>query len=440
MWGIEITVMLVMIAMNSIFAAYEIALASVSSARLQLLVNEHRAGAVAALHMKMNIEASLAIVQLGITLFGAIAAATGGSGAGQQLEPWIREQLELTSGSATFLAIALVVFPLTFITILFGELVPKVFALQNKEWVCLKLSPLMRWFSFAVWPAVWLFEKIVKTLMNWSSRHWKQRLHGVNTAETDELGELRAMAGLARALRLIGRREESIILGAADLSKRPVRDIILPAANINILTVNESLADNLIAAHMNMHTRFPVTERAHDPQAIIGYVNFKDIVASLHLNPNEPNLRNILRPIPTLKETMPITESLEAMLREHTHISLVRDQAGVVLGMITLEDILEELVGDIQDEFDRLPSTIMPAGTGWIVGGGNSLARIQELTGIKLGKNAGSSDPKHLADWIASRLKHPVQGGDVIEDAGIRILVRKIRRQKVLEAQIVLKK
>ena len=131
MWGFEWIVIAVMVALNSVFAAYEIALASVSLARLQLLVRENRTGARAALWMKENMEASLAAVQLGITLVGATAAATGGAGAAEMIAPYF-ERMGLSSGWAEFLAIATVVVPLSAVTILLGELFPKVFALRNK--------------------------------------------------------------------------------------------------------------------------------------------------------------------------------------------------------------------------------------------------------------------------------------------------------------------
>ena len=114
-------------------------------------------------------EASLAVVQLGITLVGVVAAATGGAGAAETIEPQFRNW-GFSAKSAQFLAIGLVVVPLTFITIVCGELVPKVFALRNKEWVCLKLSPPMEWFSYSVWPAVWFFENSVTWIMKWGGR------------------------------------------------------------------------------------------------------------------------------------------------------------------------------------------------------------------------------------------------------------------------------
>ena len=325
--------------------------------------------------------------------------------------------------------------------ILFGELAPKVFSLRNKEWVCLRLSPLMRWFSLAVLPAVWLFETCVRTLLAWSERRWRPRIHPGGKAEAVELLELRAHAASARALRLIGEREESIILGAARLSSRTVREIMLPAESIGTLDLNHSLMENLVVAHLDMHTRFPVAERAGDPQSIIGYVNFKDLVALMRLSPpHEASLRSILRPLLSLNADLKLTACLERLIREHTHIALVRDSAGKLVGMITLEDILEELVGDIQDEYDRLPVHVTKAGWAWVVGGGISLPRLKEISGIDLAANPPEQLPpegvRNLSDWIIGQTGGRFRGGDIFERNGLRVVVRKIRRQKVLEAQI----
>jgi putative hemolysin len=427
-----------MVLLNGVFAAYEIALASISHARLQLLLTQKRFGAGAAVRMKHSMEASLAVVQLGITLVGVIAAATGGAEAQEDFAPALAQGLNLspTSALAEVLALAVVVVPLTIATIIVGELIPKVFALRNKEWVCLGLSPLMMGFSFIVWPIVWLLETIVKAAVAFGERflfRWTKKDGGDESAH---LQELRATTALARASRLIGAREERIILSAARLSSRPVVEIALPAEHISLLTVNNSLADCLIAAHLDMHTRFPVTQVAGDPQKIIGYVNFKDIVAQLRLAPKNPSLSAILRPIPMFSATEPIAHVLELMMREHTHIALVRNAEGKVVGLVTLEDILEELVGEIEDEHDRLPAHVATSEAGWVVGGGISLVRLREVTGVDLEADLPSNAPRTLNQWMAGHLGRPVQGGDILERGVYRLLVRKIRRGGVLEAQI----
>jgi putative hemolysin len=435
MWTTEILVMLAMIGINSILAAYEIALASITLSRLHVLVREGRKGARAALYMKENMEGSLAVVQLGITLVGAIAAATGGAGATEQLSPQLQKSLGVSEGLAELIAVTCVVIPLTAVTIVFGELVPKVFALRNTGWVCLRLSPAMRSFAFAVWPVVWILENAVTTLMKWGERHWQQRLDQHMKSEAAELQELRASVALARTSRLIGAREEKIILGAAGLSLRPVREIMLPPEGISMLDANASIEESLIAAHLDMHSRFPVTERRGDPQAIIGYVNFKDIIAQMRLAPHEPSIRAILRTIPNLAEDIPLGTCLEQMMRDRFHIALVR-HAGQVVGLVTLEDIIEELVGEIEDEYDRLPVQIVAVGNGWVVGGGLALERLREVSGLDLLQDLPPAGARTVTEWVAGHLENPLHGGEIVRRGNLRVVVRKVRRQKVLEAQL----
>lgn len=441
MWSVELAVMAVMIGLNSIFAGYEIALASISLARLESLVRENRAGAKASLAMKKNIERSLAAVQTGITLFGAIAAATGGAGAEQALVPLLA-QFGLSSSATYIISISLVVVPLTVTTIVLGELVPKVFSLRNNTWVCLRLSPVMLWITRVFAPVVWLLEKSAALITRWGERRLRARPDGGAKPEAVELQELRAIAALARTSQLIGAREESIIVNAVRLSTRPVRESMLRAEHINMLYVDSTLAEALVAGHLDLHTRFPVTERLGDPQAIVGYVNFKDIVACMRLAGHNPSLRSVVRPIFAMQDDMPLSSCLERMMREHTHIALLRNKEEKVVGMITLEDIIEELVGEIQDEYDRLPLHVKNAGAGWVVGGGVPLTRLVELTGIKLTLDGASdvasapSSPRTLNDWVTARLGRSVRGGDIVNQGDVTVIVRNVRRQNVYEAQI----
>jgi putative hemolysin len=156
--------------------------------------------------------------------------------------------------------------------------------------------------------------------------------------------------------------------------------------------------------------------------------------------PHEASLRAVLRPLPSLDAETVLTACLERLIREHTHIALVRDAAGKVVGLITLEDILEELVGEIQDEYDRLPVHAVRSGWGWVVGGGIALEKLKELTEIDLAADPPAHLPEGgmriLSDWIIGHLHDSLHGGDIIERGGFRAVVRKIRRQKVLEAQV----
>ena len=239
-----------------------------------------------------------------------------------------------------------------------------------------------------------------------------------------------------RTSRLIGAREEKIILGAAALSTRPVREIMLPSEFVTMLDVQASIGDCLIAAHLDMHTRFPVAEHRGDPQSIIGYVNFKDIVAHMRLAPNDPSIRGILRTIPSFAEDVALGTCLEQMMRGRFHVALVRNAAGNVVGLVTLEDIIEELVGEIEDEYDRLPVQIAAAGNGWVVGGGLGLERLREVSGLDFLQDLPPSGARTVSEWVIGHLQTPLHGGEIVRRNNLRVVVRKVRRQKVLEAQV----
>ncbi len=428
MWTLELAVMLAMIALNSVFAAYEISLASISAGRLHKLQADKLRGAEAAVRMKQNIEGSLAVVQLGITLVGVIAAATGGAGAEETFEP-ILLRWGVPESISQILAIAIVVVPLTIVTIVAGELVPKVFALRNKELVCLTLSPIMEWFAASVKPAVWFLENSVS---------WIMRIGGHRSDDNESkaaIQELHGAAAFARFSRLIGQREEGIIMGAARLSSTPVRSIALPTEHMDLLLSSMDFPEALAAAYQSMHTRYPVTDVDGDAQRIIGYVTLKDIVANLQAEPHSSSFRKLIRKLNVFDAATPVSECLEQLIRERNHIALLKDQAGKIVGMITLEDIIEELLGEIHDEFDRIPSHLNPFGDGWIAGGFVSLTQLQEVAGIAL-QPIGATPLLTLNDWIVASLGRPPKTGDTITADRFRIRVRKTRSVMVQEAYL----
>jgi putative hemolysin len=436
MFGYELVVIIIMLVFNAIFAAYEMGLASISRARLAILFNERKKGAAEAAFMKDKMEASLATIQLGITMVGVVAAATGGAGVEKIFVPYLQHELGISGTFSGILAIVLLIIPLTFVIIVFGELVPKMIALNNKEWIVLRLSPIMKVLSQAIHPVVSVIEitvkKVVGLLTRWggiepsSQGHW--------------LHELRAAVSLARTSKLMGEREEKIVLAAAHLSTHLVRDILMPAQDISMIYVGSGLPDALIRAHLDMHTRFPVCMRENDPQSIEGYVNFKDIVAALRVNPADPTIRGISRPIKKVNEDTPLSQLLEAMIRERNHIVVVTSSEGAVLGMVTLEDIIEELVGEIEDEFDRLPTHIHPYGSScWIVGGGVSIGIVASTAGLDWSSKFIDGRVPTVAEWCVQQVGQPLKGGETIESDNLRVVPRKFRRKKVSEAMVTVR-
>jgi len=177
--------------------------------------------------------------------------------------------------------------------------------------------------------------------------------------------------------------------------------------------------------------------KENDPQSIGGYVNFKDIVAALRVNPSDPTIRGISRPIKKVNEYTPLSQLLETMMLERNHIVVVTSGEGAVLGMVTLEDIIEELVGEIEDEFDRLPTYIHPYGSScWIVGGGVSMSAVASTAGLDWSDKFSNGKFPTVAEWCVQKVGYPLKGGEVIESDNLRVSPRKFRRKKVLEAMV----
>lgn len=427
----ELVVVGSMLILNAVFAAYEMALASVSQARLLTLADQKKTGAASALYMKERFEASLAVVQVGITLVGAVAAATGGAGVEESLAPALQAFWQVSEHTAEAMALAFFVIPLSAVTIVFGELIPKVFAIENKEWVCLRLSPVMRWLSWLASPVVRLFERSVKIFVRLGRRGMKEPRE---MSEIAELYDLHAAVSLARTKRLMGAQQERIVLSAALLSRRKIRDIILPASEISMIPSRLSLTDALLRAHLDLHTRFPICAVENDPQTIEGYITFKDLVTALKMHAATPNVQGIARPIKRIPAETPISQVLEQMIREKLHIALVVSGADRVLGLVTLEDIIEELVGDIEDEADSLPIHMHPTSGGWIAGGGVPMNAVSSRLGVPWSPRFATPHMLRLTDWCEQVLGRPIRKGDLVASDGFQVTVRKIRRRKLAEA------
>lgn len=432
-FGYELIIITIMIFFNAIFASYEMALASIPRSRIAFLVSEKKLGANEAAFMKDRMGASLAVIQFGITLVGAFAAATGGAGVGEKFGPYLKDAWHINANTADFLGLVFFIIPLSLVTILFGELVPKMFALSNKEWVILQLSPAMKLLAFITRPVITVIENFVKRIVGYGTKKWNTK---ENVDKKRGLYELMAAVTLARSSQLLGAHEEKIVLSAANLSMRPVKEIIIPAHEICTLPYESTLQDAFLKAHLDMHTRFPVAIDENDPDTIKGYINFKDIVVALKINPQDPTVKGIMRPLPRINGSMPISQLLEKMILEKTHIVLVVSDKDSVLGMVALEDIIEELVGEIEDEFDRLPTQIHSYGTSWLMGGGVRMDTVAETLGLDWsGKFQGIKIPT-LAEWCDIKMGRQIAGGEIIESDNLIVTPRKFRRKKVSEALV----
>ncbi len=425
---IALFIIVLMLLCNAILAAYEMALASVARTTLSILVQEKKSGAESALYMKDHIEGSLATIQIGITLVGAIAAAIGGADADKWLTPWLADTLHLHHHLAHLLAVALVVLPLSFMTIVFAELTPKTFALKNKEWVVLHISPTMRYVYNFLFPIVRIMENIVGFLTRKSVR----KNTDSKTAQKAAMADLRASVAIASNSRLFTQTEEKIVLSSAMFCIRQIKEIQVPLEQVYMLYAGDTIADTFVKAHLDMHTRFPVYETWGNPQSIIGYLNFKDIFNATKTvaSGTSPTTRSILRPILRLDEDTLISTALQKLMKAKQHICLVTDDDKIT-GILTLEDIFEELVGEIEDEYDFFPAYIRPFGDSLVV---SATAPMHEVfTQLNLPIPADLTEKQTAQQWAEMHTGHPLTVKETITADGIQVAARKFRRHKLME-------
>lgn len=309
----------------------------------------------------------------------------------------------------------------TFLMLQYTEILPKTlgvrFNVRLAGVLALPLDLLCRGLS----PAV-------RTL-RWINRPFERPRGGA--AASIGIDEIPALAAYARLARIISPHQEKIIARAAMLSRKTIRDVMAPVAEVTFLSSTQTLHDAIVAAHMDPHTRFPVTDGG-DRDRILGYVNFKELVCRVRTNPANPTLRGIVRPVKFLSESSSCDEALRVFIEERAHMAIVRDPEGRTAGLATLEDVVEELLGPRETDYERLPRTIHAlAGGVWLVGGGAPLAEVAATA-----SDSGLSGAATMDEWIRLRLGHTPTPDTRIPTAVHEIWVRRVRRGLVFEALV----
>jgi len=419
---LEFLVILALIAVNSFFALAEIAFVS---SRREIIEAERDRGSRSALIVLRMMDAPdrfLSSIQVGITLVGVISGMYGGIAIADDVS-----QLLLRTGLSQKLAfdisLFLVVGLITYLSIVLGELVPKTIGLRAPETVILAVMPIVNVFSTMAHPAI--------SFLSWSTKLILKVLRIKTTGIDSSDDPLREILGIAKAAAIrnkISSEQEGIIANAARLRSTRVSQVMIGHQDIKVLTSGMSLQDALVASHVHHHTRFPFVDQ--HTNEISGYINFKDIVNTLRLNPANPSLRGICRPISSFNETDTVNWVLKKLITTHQHIALVRNAQGRVSGLISMEDILETIVGSIQDEYDVLPTHLYEISPHrFVAGGGVSLKKLHAVVG-----NAVPDDDRTLDLWIREHSGSTLKVESVMKCGGLLVAVRKVSRSHVYEA------
>lgn len=308
----------------------------------------------------------------------------------------------------------------TYLMLQFTEILPKSIGVHFNTAVIERSAVPLRVLIFVMHPVI--------VLLRFVNRPFEGK-HDSQPAAT--IDEIVALAGYARLANQISPKQADIIAGVTQLSRKTAADLMVPVEQITFLSSTQTLTEAIITAHLDPHTRFPVMDGS-DRNRVLGYVNFKELVYRMRTNPADPTLKGIIRTLRFVSEEAPCQALLKTFVDDHEHIALVQDAAGSTVGLITLEDLVEELVGQLGDEFDTLPRMFHPLSKGvWIVGGGVPMRTLAE----KLNAPGLEADDI-LSQWILSRLDKSLAVDLRLRFGGLEFNIRRIRRGKVFEVLI----
>jgi CBS domain containing-hemolysin-like protein len=369
---------IVLVLANSFFVAAEFAIARLRPTQVAELVRERRPGARSAQHAVEHIDAYLSACQLGITLASLGLGAVGEPAFHELLEPVFGDDARVLGfGLASAIAFSII----TVLHVVLGELAPKSAAISRTVPVALLLAPLMRGFYLATKPVVDLFNFMGNLVLKpFGIPPAAEAGHAPHSED-----ELRDLLRESREGGMIEGDEQQLSEAALVFGDRRAREVMTPRWDIVFATTDESPRDVAEKAMHSGHTRLPLCERERGLEGAVGFVNAKDLLRVAFGETEGVDLRRLARPIARVAESERLDEVLREMRRDRRHLALVLDEHGTVVGLITLEDILEELVGEIEDEFDpRTRELVRPDGDGLRIDGAAPLRLVAERLGFAI--------------------------------------------------------
>ena len=410
----ELLIVLLLILANGFFSGAEMAIVASRRGRLRALAEKGDRRAQAALDLAASPDRFLPTVQIGITLVGTLAAAYGGDRLVRELTTWIANQASPgVAAMARPIALTVFVMLLSFVTLLLGELVPKRLALRQAEAFARLAAPAMQLFAWIARPLVWGMSTATSAVLFLLGAR-KQTEPSVSVDDIEHLLETGRAEGILEAVEL------SVASEALRLGERSVRDIMRPRIDDDALDIETPQAEIIGAIAMAGYSRLPVYEGSLDH--IIGYVSIKDALRHTWMGwPIE--LRKMLhRPI-FVPETMPLDRLLELFQKERNQLAIVLDEYGGTEGLVTLEDVLEELVGEIHDEHRQADAQafVQREDGSWLVDGSVAVDDLVDRFGLK-----GEPLPRDyttISGLVLAELERIPAAGDVVTWRGLRIEV-----------------
>ncbi|MET3698541.1 CBS domain containing-hemolysin-like protein [Bacillus oleivorans] len=420
---INIFLVIILIALTAFFVSSEFAIVKVRSSQLDALIAEGNKKAIAAKHITTHLDEYLSACQLGITITALGLGWLGEPTVADLIHPLL-QRLGIPESIVHVISFLIAFSFITYIHVVVGELAPKTAAIQKAVNITLSVSKTLIWFYKVMRPIIWLLNGsallIVKML-------GMERVSENELAHSEE--ELRILLSESYESGEINQSEYKYMSNIFEFDDRVAREIMVPRTEIVAINVNASLREILEIVKEEGFTRYPVIEE--DKDNIIGFINIKQLLTDcVYQNcPENAPVPKYLKPIIRVIESIPIHDLLVIMQKERSHMGILLDEYGGTAGLVTVEDILEEIVGEIRDEFDKDEiAEVRKIEEGhFLLDAKILLEDVNDLFNIQINEE----DIDTLGGWFLSK-KMDVQKGDSVTEQGVTFTVNEIEGHHIL--------
>ncbi|MGC1360576.1 MAG: hemolysin family protein [Silvibacterium sp.] len=428
----------VLILGNGFFVAAELALVSVRQTRVEQMIAQRRPGARLVRHLQEHLDDFLPAVQLGVTLCSLALGWIGEPVVADVFEVWLGD-LPHSHVYAHLVAVPVAFAFITYFQVLLGELVPKALAIRKSEQVAVAIAGPMDVFIRLTRPAI--------RLMNRSAQAVLHLFHTPLTHEGSVYSpeELKLMATAARRTGMLPEFQEALIHRAIEANEIPTRQIMTPRQRIFSLPFDMLIEDASARIVEEQHSRIPVYDPAQGPEFIIGLVYSKDISRLMHFRASaktrfsgapfvELRLKQVMREVLVVPETKPVLDLLHEFQERRRHLAIVVDEFGTTVGLVTVEDAIEQLIGEVEDEFDIAAKKVLTTATGGLVLDGSvNLRDLETQMRWSLPREGGAET---LAGFLLARLGRIPHGGESLEYEGRRFTILEMSGNRISRVRV----
>ncbi|WP_391203783.1 hemolysin family protein [Psychrobacillus sp. L4] len=427
--AIRLTAFAVLIAFTAFFVASEFAIVKVRTTRIDQLIAEGNKNALNAKKLVSNLDEYLSACQLGITITALGLGWLGEPTIEAILHP-VFEYFVLPESVTSVLSFIIAFSLVTFIHVVVGELTPKTFAIQKAEEIALAVAKPLIIFDHLMYPVI--------RGMNGSARFLAVRVFGLKSVSDSEVAhseeELRMILSESFKGGEINQAEYKYVNKIFEFDDRLAKEIMVPRTEIISIDKDFTLNEVFELIGVEQYTRYPVTDG--DKDHIIGLVNMKNLLTAYIKNPENATtpVSDYMQPIIRVIETMPIADLLLKIQRERIHMAILMDEYGGTSGLVTIEDIIEEIVGDIRDEFDtdELPEVQKIGENHYIVDAKMLIENVNNLLGI----NIDEEDIDTIGGWFMTKSYDAVKGEKIIEQ-GFEFMIKDIDGHHIQYLEII---